>query len=408
MSPLQSDNKPSTEFSDTAEQFPELRAWSYKRELILAFIFVVASYIFVLMFAKMASWELDITGGSKLAEPQLERCKDGNAGTPDEFCQMDCCWYSSIIRSGYDRDPIFGGGYRANWAFFPLFPLFASPWFRLAGIESTRAAVIGKQFLLCISPSSHSCLWSAARATPSGDSILAGALVAFNPGIIYAHGGYAEPLYFALAAAGLGLLDRRRWMSAGLAGGFLSATRPTGIVFVVAYAIAAVRSGALQRLFNEQAIGVLIGALLCPVGLSLWMLFTVPSHRRRIGVDAHARGVGRISWQSALSPLGWLANRGLAAILDLSRDCRLGCECLARFSTPIREGSISRPCNSRAAYRRSCRNTAVRVVAATDFVRRISSVQAPPAISGSLLCIYWRRRGRALALLWFLGGRSVV
>jgi hypothetical protein len=62
-------------------------------------------------------------------------------------------------------------------------------------------------------------------------------------------------------------------MSAGLAGGLLSATRMVGVVFGVAYAIAALRSGALVRSVKERRVGVLIGALLCPVGLSLYMLY---------------------------------------------------------------------------------------------------------------------------------------
>ena len=106
-----------------------------------------------------------------------------------------------------------------------------------------------------------------------GDVALAGTLVAFNPTIIYAHAGYAEPLYFALAATGLALIDRQRWVGAGLAGGLLSATRMVGVVFGVAYLIAALRSGAVLRGLKERRMEVLIGALLCPLGLSLFMLY---------------------------------------------------------------------------------------------------------------------------------------
>ena len=113
--------------AETTETLSILRPWRYKQELVLAFVLVLASHIFVLTFGKIARWELDLTHASKLTVPQLERCQAGNQGTLDESCQMDCCWYSTIIRSGYDREPAFDGGDRANWNFFPVFPLSAIP-----------------------------------------------------------------------------------------------------------------------------------------------------------------------------------------------------------------------------------------------------------------------------------------
>ena len=94
-----------------------LSAWNpllYKREFALAFVLLIASHIFVLIFAKMAHWELDLTHAGKLAPAQLERCHDGTGRTLNEACQMDCCWYTSIVRFGYDREPMFGGGNRAR------------------------------------------------------------------------------------------------------------------------------------------------------------------------------------------------------------------------------------------------------------------------------------------------------
>ena len=55
-----------------------------------------------------------------------------------------------------------------------------------------------------------------------------GALVAFNPYVIYAHAGYAEPAYFALSAAALYFLGRHRWVASGATAGILSATGLNG------------------------------------------------------------------------------------------------------------------------------------------------------------------------------------
>lgn len=262
--------------SDTSVVPKELGAetrWDYKRDLILALILLVISQLFGLGFERIVRWELAMAHAKPLEPPQLYRCAQGNPGKLNDFCQLDCCWYSSIIRSGYDQRPEFDQSVdRANWSFFPLFPLSAVPFFKLLHMESTLSAVVASNvalyfailaFLFMIRSKAHS----------FRDTAIAGALVAFNPAIVYAYGGYAEPLYFALAAAGFALLERRRWVEAGIAGGLLGAARPTGILFVVAYLIAALRSGAVDQLFRQRRLGVLLGALLCPVGVSLWMLF---------------------------------------------------------------------------------------------------------------------------------------
>ena len=256
----------------TAGSLSTWRPWRYKREFVLAFFLATASHLFVLTFQKIARWELDLTHASKLTVPQLGRCQAGNGSTLNESCQMDCCWYSSIIRSGYDREPGFDGGDRANWNFFPLFPLTAAPFYHTLSKESTHAAVIASKFALFFAILAF-LFMVRSKSEGFGDAVLAGTLVAFNPAIIYAHAGYAEPLYFALAATGLALLERQRWVGAGLAGGFLSATRMVGVVFAVAYAIAALRSGALLRMLKQRRLAVLIGALLCPLGLSLYLLY---------------------------------------------------------------------------------------------------------------------------------------
>jgi len=247
--------------------------WYSKRELVLALILLVVSEFFAATFHRIVHWELAMIHAKPLEAPQLDRCTEGNPRNLNDFCQLDCCWYSSIIRSGYDKQPGFGEREdRANWSFFPLFPLFALPLFKLFRMESTLSTVVASNFALYFAIFAFLYMVRS-RAHSFRDKALAGALVAFNPAIVYAHGGYAEPLCFALAAAGFGLLERRCWIEAGIAGGLLGAARPTGILFLVPYLIAAWRSGAVGQDFRERRLGVLLGALLCPAGVSLWMLF---------------------------------------------------------------------------------------------------------------------------------------
>ena len=108
-------------------------------------------------------------------------------------------------------------------------------------MESAPSAVVASNFALYFGILAFLYMVRS-RANSFRDTVLAGALVAFNPAIVYAHGGYAEPLCFALAAAGFGLLERRCWIEAGIAGGLLGAARPTGILFIVAQRAGAARS----------------------------------------------------------------------------------------------------------------------------------------------------------------------
>jgi hypothetical protein len=257
----------------TAEPAEPLVSLGFKREILLALVLLLLSQAFALTFQRIVRWELAMTSGKPLETPQLIRCVEGSTVTSNPFCQLDCCWYASIIRSGYDMQPQYGrAGDRANWSFFPLFPLFASPLSKVFGMDPTTAAVVASNFALYLAILAF--LFMIRSETNSfRETVLAGTLVAFNPAVIYAYGGYPEPLYFALAATGFALIKRRRWINAGLAGGLLSAARPTGIVFLVAYVIAAVRSGTIFQLVKDRRLDVLVGCLLCPVGLSLWMLF---------------------------------------------------------------------------------------------------------------------------------------
>jgi hypothetical protein len=276
------------------------------------------------MFYRFVRWELVMTNAKPLEAPQLYRCTENNPKKPNDFCQLDCCWYSSIIRTGYDRQPVYDeSGDRANWSFFPLFPLFASPFFKIFRLESTLSAVVASNVALYLAILSF-LFMVRSRMNGLKDAAIAGALVAFNPAIVYAYGGYAESLYFAVAAAGFALLQRNRWIWAGIAGGLLGAARPTGVLFVVPFLIAAWRSGAVGQLFRERRPGVLVGLLLCPAGASLWMLFMYHRSGDALAwMHMHAAwGVTRgsvvgIVWQ-ALVIGGWRRFWALVALLGFA------------------------------------------------------------------------------------------
>lgn len=60
-------------------------------------------------------------------------------------CQLDCFWYTDIIRNGYASHPLLDDTLRmtqANWAFFPLYPMLSSALHRLMAIDVLHAALL--------------------------------------------------------------------------------------------------------------------------------------------------------------------------------------------------------------------------------------------------------------------------
>src|SRR5271166_2613952 len=101
MNLVEPEQDPSTAMAEPAEPLSTFRPWRYKQEMLLAFILLLASQAFVRTFGRIAQWEMEITGGKPLELPQPGHCKGDNEVSLNKFCQLDCCWYSSIIRSGY-------------------------------------------------------------------------------------------------------------------------------------------------------------------------------------------------------------------------------------------------------------------------------------------------------------------
>lgn len=133
------------------------------------------------------------------------------------LCRWDCFWYGSILLYGYDTVPTrHPAGDAANWAFYPLFPMLARLWHRLAGLGFEDALIITGTLALPV------CIYLFLELV-EGDGIainpwISGSLVAFGPYALYAHTGYSEPLYFALCTGALLALRRNCWLIAGLLG----------------------------------------------------------------------------------------------------------------------------------------------------------------------------------------------
>lgn len=228
--------------------------WARNRgEILIALVLMLAAHFFVSCFAQLPRWEHHLP-----------------AFTRSDFCKWDCGWYSTIERRGYETAP--RAGEQASWHFLPMFPLSAYPLTHALKMDTARASVLMSKFFLFTGIWAF--LWLLRGETPSSaDKWLAATLVAFNPYLIYAHVGYSESLYFTLAACALAALKRERWVVSGFAAGLLSATRMQGVVFTAAYLTGCVRRFGIRGLVRQRDLNVWLGLFLCPIGLSLYLIY---------------------------------------------------------------------------------------------------------------------------------------
>jgi hypothetical protein len=225
------------------------------REVGVALMLWVASNAFVTAFTTLYKWE----GGAAYRSAA-------------DLCRWDCAWYATVVESGYDTSPQRDNSEKGNWPFHPLFPLTAYPlhsWLKLslplslvvAGKLALLAAIFG--FLLLAGDDNQG----------TTDLVWTGSLVAFNPYLIYAHAGYAEPLYFALLCFAFYFAQRSRWIASGVMGGLGSATRFIAAVFAISYTVLWLKWRKARPLQSALTADAALGLLLCPLGLALYMLY---------------------------------------------------------------------------------------------------------------------------------------
>jgi hypothetical protein len=249
---------------------PGIQSW--RACIWISLVLWIASNVLVTAIAKFATWE-------------------GNASyvRMADLCRWDCSWYAGVIERGYDRKPFYDTG-EADWPFHPLFPATAYPLSRWFGLSPATSMVLAGKIGLWLAIYSFLLLMSE-QASTTAARFRAGSLVAFNPYVIYAHAGYAEPLYFALIALAFYFAERRRWIASGAMGGLASATRFVGFLYAVSYAVAWVRELRTRPQWRKPELNQVIGLLLCPLGAALFLLYL----HARMG-DALVQQHAQVAW----------------------------------------------------------------------------------------------------------------
>lgn len=176
----------------------------------------------------------------------------------------------------------------ANWPFHPLLPMAAYPLHYWLKVPTRLSLVITSKLALLLAIYAFILLVRDETDTEV-DRGLAGSLVAFNPYVVYAHSGYAEPLYFGLLSFAFLFLRNRRWIRAGALGALVSATRVIGFMFAASYLLTWLRQRNWRTSWRDPS--CILGLLLCPLGTAIFMLYLY----HHTG-DALAQVHGNVAW----------------------------------------------------------------------------------------------------------------
>jgi len=216
----------------------------------------------------------------------------GGNQTITRFARIwDAKYYLQVAAHGY---PTVLTARRPLAAFFPLYPLLVRGVAPLVDHNWVAAGLV-VSFLA----GAGACLAVGALArqrfgTETG--VRAGWLVAVAPGAAFLSPAYADGLAIALGAGALIMLDRRRWVGAGLIGAFATAASPLALPIVIAAAWGAWRSRRRQAW---------VAPLLASSGFGSYCLYLWVHMGTPFGwFDAE-----RVGWQghhfSLLSPVRW-------------------------------------------------------------------------------------------------------
>ncbi len=194
------------------------------------------------------------------------------------LCSWDCGWYQGLAQDGYHQQPLGPDIHpdadgKANWAFFPLFPLAARALVELGLGSFQLAAQLLNNLAFC---ASLGLLFSyLQRWLPRQDVWFVLGLLALSPYSLYFSAPYTESLYLLLMLASLLAAHQGRWLMAGLCGALLSATRNLGVFLAFSLAALALQQFGWRALlrFAPGTERAWLACVLCGAGLFAYMAF---------------------------------------------------------------------------------------------------------------------------------------
>jgi hypothetical protein len=160
---------------------------------------------------------------------------------PHWLLAMDGGWFRVIALDWYKVD---NGGCICEYPFFPLFPAAGGALMRV-GVPST-VALAGLAWVAALLAMAGARLLAARHVSErAGD--LTPWVIALAPGALTLVLGYSDAFFLAALVWAVVAVDHRRWWSAGLLAAAATASRPNGVIAVVAVMAVALLAGAGWR-----------------------------------------------------------------------------------------------------------------------------------------------------------------
>lgn len=181
----------------------------------------------------------------------------------------DGAWYYRIVRDWYPTSIPVDVTYHdmeARAAFFPVFPMLVRAVDAVLPGGDVFAGVLLNFVLGAVA------IWLVGLLARDlfGERIAYRAmlLMAFFPGSLALSLTYSEATLITVAAACLLVLERKRWLAAGVLAAIGSGTRPNGVALIVACAVAA-----LFAIKDDREWKALIAPVLAPIGFVSFQLY---------------------------------------------------------------------------------------------------------------------------------------
>jgi hypothetical protein len=170
-----------------------------------------------------------------LTVPMLVLGTPGDHFYPGSLIAMDGLWFRLIALDGYDVPYVAGSG--SEYPFFPLFPGVAGLLMRLRIPDTVALAGVSWAAALLALAGAHRL---ATRHLDARVSPWATWVLALAPGSLSLVLGYADALFLAGLVWSLVFADEHRWLAAGIVAGVATASRPNGVVVIVALLVTVV------------------------------------------------------------------------------------------------------------------------------------------------------------------------
>lgn len=189
------------------------------------------------------------------------------------LCRFDCGWFLGVAQHGYSTLDAVDQPGATNFGFYPFFPLLArivSPFF---GGNVFYAAVFVSN--LCFYTAlvyiyRYARLLNLEHAV----ALLSVALLCILPQSIVFSAAYSESPFLLLLVVAMFYLRRENYLVAAVAAAMLSATRATGVFFVVFALAWILRGGGMRALFAPwRAPEKLVPVLFAPLGLFVFWTY---------------------------------------------------------------------------------------------------------------------------------------